>query len=98
MIAAPATFHHCISRKQFEQWPYQSKALSVHVEGYDRDLAGEGKPQSSAVLSQHLELSIVTPLRARLSHEEPEAGNLHVRARKQRERVLFCGTSPILAI
>jgi hypothetical protein len=23
-------------------------------------------------------LSIVTPLRARLSHEEPEAGNLHV--------------------
>src|SRR6266481_8468850 len=30
----------------------------------------------SAALSQHLELSIVTPLRARLSHEEPEAGNL----------------------
>ena len=28
---------------------------------------------------KRLELSIVTPPRARLSHEEPEAGNLHIR-------------------
>ena len=34
---------------------------------------------SSAALCQRLELSIGTPPRARLSHEEPEAGNLHIR-------------------
>ena len=56
LIAARATFHHCNSRKQFEQWPYQSKALSVHVEGYDRDLAGEGKPQGAQGSSVNLGL------------------------------------------
>src|SRR5262245_19558769 len=49
---------------------------------------------SSAALCQRLELSIGTPPRARLSHEEPEAGNLHIRVCEGRGRATSSSTRP----
>ena len=72
-----------------EQWRLLKRPHQEGRSGIHRDRlpwAGAGSTgagslhSSSAALCQRLELSIVTPPRARLSHEEPEAGKRSARA------------------